>query len=171
MTGLVSDIPSSNTSRAPAPSSGLASRVVDVCDATLAELDPRALYGILALRAAVFVVEQDCVYLDPDGRDLEPDARQLWVEQDGAVIATLRLLRDPDGCARIGRVATAATARGAGVAARLMRRALELVADGDVVLGAQSYLADWYAQFGFVRDGADYLEDGIPHLPMRLHRS
>jgi ElaA protein len=144
---------------------------VDVRDAALAELDPRALYGILALRAAVFVVEQDCVYLDPDGRDLEPDARQLWIEQDGVVVATLRLLRDPDGCARIGRVATAAGSRGAGHAARLMRRALELVPDGDVVLGAQSYLADWYGQFGFARDGADYVEDGIPHLPMRLRRS
>ncbi len=143
---------------------------MDVRDATIAELDPRTLYGILALRCAVFVVEQDCVYLDPDGRDLEPDARQLWTERDGAIVATLRLLRDPDGCARIGRVATAASARGAGLAAQLMRHALALVPDGDVVLGAQSYLEQWYAQFGFVRDGADYDEDGIPHLPMRLAR-
>jgi ElaA protein len=51
-----------------------------------------------------------------------------------------------------------------------MRRALELVAAGEVVLGAQRYLEGWYEQFGFVRDGADYDEDGIPHLPMRLRR-
>jgi ElaA protein len=143
---------------------------VDVRDATVAELDPVTLYGILGLRSAVFVVEQDCVYLDPDGRDLEPDARQLWIERDGVVVATLRLLRDPDGRARIGRVATEQSTRGAGLAAELMRHALALVPDVDVVLGAQSYLAEWYAQFGFVRDGADYLEDGIPHLPMRLTR-
>jgi ElaA protein len=143
---------------------------VDVRDATLAELDPVTLYRMLALRSAVFVVEQDCVYLDPDGRDLEPDARQLWIEHDGVVVATLRLLRDPDGCARIGRVATEQSARGTGLAAELMRHALALVPGVDVVLGAQSYLAEWYAQFGFVRDGADYLEDGIPHLPMRLTR-
>jgi ElaA protein len=143
---------------------------VDVRDATLAELDPATLYGILALRSAVFVVEQNCVFLDPDGRDLEPDARQLWIEHDGAVVATLRLVRDPDGSARIGRVATAVSARGARFAAALMRHALALVPDVDVVLGAQSYLEDWYAQFGFVRDGADYVEDGIPHLPMRLIR-
>jgi ElaA protein len=144
---------------------------VDVHSAALPDLEPTILYGILALRSAVFVVEQDCVYLDPDGRDLEPHARQLWIERDGEVVATLRLLRDPDGCARIGRVATARSSRGAGLAEALMRRALDLVPDVDVVLGAQSYLAEWYARFGFVRDGADYLEDGIPHLPMRLRRA
>jgi ElaA protein len=144
---------------------------VDVRHATFDELDARTLYGILALRSGVFVVEQDCVYLDPDGRDLEPDARQVWVERDGAVVATLRLLRDPDGGARIGRVATAASARGGGLAAALIRHALSLVPDGDVHLGAQAYLEDWYRQFGFVRDGADYVEDGIPHVPMLLRRA
>jgi ElaA protein len=143
---------------------------VDVQDALTADLDARTLYGILALRADVFVVEQECVYLDPDGRDLEPDARQVWVERDGSVVATLRLLRDADGCARIGRVATALSARGGGLADAVMQRALTLAPDGDVVLGAQSYLERWYARFGFVRDGDDYVEDGIPHLPMRLRR-
>jgi ElaA protein len=143
---------------------------VDLRDAATGDLDARTLYGILALRSAVFVVEQDCIYLDPDGRDLEPGARQLWVERDGAVVATLRMLRDPDGCARIGRVATAVAARRQGLAEALMQRALELVPDGDVVLGAQTYLAVWYGRFGFVRDGEDYLDEGIPHLPMRLRR-
>ena len=141
---------------------------VEVQDATSAELDARTLYGILALRAAVFVVEQDCVYLDLDGRDLEPDARQLWVERDGAVVATLRLLFDDRDTARIGRVATAREARGLGIASLLMRRALELAGDRTVLLGAQSYLADWYGQFGFALDGPEYIEDGIPHVPMRL---
>jgi ElaA protein len=138
-----------------------------VRDAAFADLDAQTLYGILALRADVFVVEQSCPYLDPDGRDLEPGARHLWVERDGAVVATLRLLRDGDGRSRIGRVATARSARGAGLAAVLMRRALELAAGTEIVLGAQAYLADWYARFGFVRDGTDYVEDGIPHVPMR----
>jgi ElaA protein len=143
---------------------------VHIHEAPVAEIDPRTLYRILALRSAVFVVEQNCVYLDPDGRDLEPDARQLWIAQDGEVVATLRLLRDPDGHARIGRVATAPAARRGGLAEALMQRALEVVPAGDVLLGAQTYLAEWYAKFGFVRDGADYLDDGIPHLPMRLRR-
>jgi ElaA protein len=140
---------------------------VDVRDATLAELDPATLYGILALRSEVFVVEQDCVYLDPDGRDLEPGARQLWVERDGVVVATLRILRDDERTARIGRVATAKSARGNRFAADLMIRALELAGTDQVVLGAQSYLQDWYARFGFVREGAEYVEDGIPHVFMR----
>jgi ElaA protein len=142
--------------------------VTTVHDALLDELDARTLYRILALRSEVFVVEQDCVYLDPDGRDLEPDARQLWIERDGAVIATLRLLRDHD-CARVGRVVTASTARGGGIAAALMRRAIELAGSLDIVLDAQAHLADWYGRFGFVRDGADFVEDGIPHVPMRRH--
>jgi ElaA protein len=143
---------------------------VDVRDARFDELDTRTLYGILAVRAEVFVVEQDCAYLDPDGRDLEPEARQVWAEVDGSVVATLRVLRDADGAARIGRVATAPAVRGAGYGVALMRHALTLVPDGEVVLGAQAYLEGWYGQFGFVRDGADYVEDGIPHLPMRLRR-
>jgi ElaA protein len=143
---------------------------VDVREAALAEIDPVALYGILALRSEVFVVEQDCVYLDADGRDAEPDARQLWIEREGRVVATLRLLVDDERTVRIGRVATARSARGSGLAAQLMRRALELAGEREVVLGAQSYLAEWYAGFGFVRDGEDYVEDGIPHVPMRLAR-
>lgn len=140
---------------------------MQVHDAVLTDLDPVTLYRILALRSAVFVVEQDCAYLDPDDRDLEPDARQLWVEQDGTVVATLRLLSDADGTVRIGRVATARSARGNGLAAVLMRRALDIAGEREIVLGAQSYLSDWYARFGFARDGADYVEDGIPHVPMR----
>jgi ElaA protein len=135
--------------------------------AATADLDAVTLYRILRLRTDVFVVEQQCPYPELDGRDLEPAARQLWIERDGQVAATLRLLRDPDGTARIGRVATAPDARGAGLAAELMTRALELAGPGDVVLDAQRPLEAWYARFGFARDGEDYLEDGIPHVPMR----
>jgi ElaA protein len=140
--------------------------VTTVRDASLDQLDARTLYRILALRSEVFVVEQECVYLDLDGRDLEPDARQVWIERDGEVIATLRLLRDQDR-ARIGRVVTAPDARGGGLAAALMTHTLELAGSVDVVLDAQAHLADWYARFGFVRDGAEFVEDGIPHVPMR----
>lgn len=137
-------------------------------DAPTEELDAATLYALLRLRVDVFVVEQQCAYPELDGRDLEPDARQLWVEQDGAVLATLRLLREPDGCARVGRVATAAGARRSGHAAALLRHALDLVGPGvPVVLDAQAHLAGWYARLGFVPVGPEYLEDGIPHVPMR----
>jgi ElaA protein len=140
---------------------------VHVHDALLRELEPATLYRILQLRTDVFVVEQDCAYPELDGRDLEDDARQLWIEHDGAVAATLRLLADLDGAARIGRVATRPDARGDGLAALLMTHALELAVGHDVVLEAQTYLTGWYARFGFVPDGDEYVEDGIPHVPMR----
>jgi ElaA protein len=138
-------------------------------DAPTGQLEPRTLYAILALRVDVFVVEQDCPYRELDGRDLEPSARQLWVEDADEVMATLRLLRDPDGAARIGRVATALPARGRGLAGRLILRALELAGDVDVVLDAQAQLEAYYVRFGFAPDGPQFVEDGIAHVPMRRH--
>lgn len=135
-------------------------------DAHLSAIDPVTLYRILALRTDVFVVEQNCAYPELDGRDLEASTRLVWAEGDGAVLATLRLLVEPDGSARIGRVATSSAARGRGLAAELMQRALELAANRPVVLHAQSYLIDWYERFGFVRSGPDFDDDGIAHAPM-----
>jgi ElaA protein len=142
---------------------------MDVRDAATADLDAGTLYRILKLRVDVFVVEQECAYPELDGRDLEPGTRQLWVEDAGEVVATLRVL-DDGAVVRIGRVATAMAARSAGHAGRLMQRALELAGDRDVVLDAQSYLQGWYEKFGFVRTGDEFLEDGIPHVPMQLAR-
>lgn len=142
---------------------------VEVRDAVAAELDATTLYKILKLRVDVFVVEQTCAYPELDGRDLEPGTRQLWIERSGEVVATLRVL-DDGAALRIGRVATAASARSAGHAGRLMRRALALAGDREVVLDAQSYLSRWYERFGFEQDGDEFVEDGIPHVPMRLRR-
>ena len=134
--------------------------------ATFEELDAHTAYRLWALRSQVFVVEQDCPYLDLDGRDSEPSARHLWVEADGVPVSTLRVLEDGTAV-RVGRVATAESARGRGLAARLVRAALDLAGERDVVLDTQSHLADWYAGFGFVPDGRGFVEDGIPHTPMR----
>jgi ElaA protein len=71
-----------------------------------------------------------------------------------------------DGAFWIGRVATAPAARGRGLADAVMRQALELCGDARVELNAQSYLTDWYARFGFVRDDEEFLDDGIPHVHM-----
>ena len=81
--------------------------------------------------------------------------------------ATLRVLAEPGGERRIGRVATVRAARGAGVARELVEAALAATR-GPVVLDAQSHLAGWYERLGFVVDGAEFVEDGIPHVPMRL---
>jgi ElaA protein len=137
---------------------------VEVHAAHVRDIDPVTLYGILRLRADVFVVEQNCVYADLDGRDLEPDARLLWLERDGAVVAALRMLADPAGH-RVGRVVTAARVRTEGLGARLIEYAVGL-AGTDLVLDAQSHLERWYERFGFARNGAQFVEDGIPHVPM-----
>ncbi|WP_202619095.1 GNAT family N-acetyltransferase [Ornithinimicrobium cavernae] len=133
--------------------------------ATFADLTARQLHDLLRLRVDVFVVEQECAYPELDGRDTEPGTEHLWVEVDGAVAACVRVL-EGDGCAIIGRVATAQGHRGHGYAADLVRLALDRIGNRRTVIGAQTYLEGWYARFGFVRSGPDYVEDGIPHLPM-----
>jgi ElaA protein len=126
------------------------------------------LYAALRLRAAVFVVEQACAYLDPDGRDLESGTTHLWLATpDGTVAAYLRVLTEPAGGHRIGRVVTDPAHRGHRLAAQLVDHALALV-DGPVVLDAQSHLVHVYARHGFEPDGPEFLDDGIPHTPMRL---
>jgi ElaA protein len=140
-------------------------------DRPLVEVDPVTLYRILMLRSSVFVVEQACAYLDLDGRDLEPTCRLLWIDDDSdddsgtVVLATARVLDDGDA-RRIGRIVTAPAARGRGLAAELLAHAVA-TSDGPWVLDAQAHLADWYARFGFAVDGPTYVEDGIPHVPMK----
>ncbi|MGO1880135.1 MAG: GNAT family N-acetyltransferase [Microbacterium gubbeenense] len=136
-----------------------------VSSAPLGQLDPVTLYGILRLRADVFVVEQECPYPDLDGRDLEDGALQLWIEEDGRVLATARLLSEGDD-RRIGRVVTSRDARRSGYAAQVLAEAMRLAEGRAIRIDAQSHLEFWYARFGFVVTGPEFLEDGIPHVPM-----
>jgi ElaA protein len=135
-------------------------------ESPLNDMRPETLYSVLGLRVDVFVVEQRCAYPELDGRDLDPGAILLWAERAGDVVATMRLVPESDGAMRIGRVATASSARSAGLAGELIRRALALAGPRDVVLDAQSRLEGWYSSFGFVRCGDDFTEDGIRHVPM-----
>ncbi len=120
------------------------------------------------MRSQVFVVEQACIFLDPDGRDLEPGCRQLWID-DGAeparVVAVARVLDEGDA-RRIGRIATDPGARGRGLAGQLVEHFLHAYV-GPWTLDGQAHLASWYATFGFEVCGDEYLDDGIPHVPMR----
>jgi ElaA protein len=129
-------------------------------------LDGPTAYAVWKLRQDVFVVEQQCPYPDLDGRDDEPGTRHVLLRDDDLVIGYARVLDETDGW-RVGRVVLARAARGRGLADRVMTAALEVATDRDVVLDAQSPLAGWYATFGFEVDGPEYLEDGIPHTPMR----
>lgn len=127
-------------------------------------------YELGRLRQRVFVVEQDCPYEDLDGRDLEPGTWHVLLRSDDdELVGYARVLDDRDTW-RIGRVLLDRTARGRGLADDVMMKALSLCEDRDVVLDAQSPLAPWYASFGFDAAGPDFVEDGIPHTPMRLTR-
>ena len=140
------------------------------------DLDARTAYDVWRLRQDVFVVEQECPYPDLDGRDVEPGTRHLTLEVDGELAGYLRIL-DPStssgtgsgtgtGTARIGRVLLARAFRGRGLADRLMEAALEEVGDRPSRLDAQVPLAGWYATYGYVVTGPEFLDDGIPHVPM-----
>lgn len=140
---------------------------IDFRVASFADLNTRTLHDLLKLRVDVFVVEQECAYPEIDGRDVETGTRHLWLARDGVPVAYLRLLADPGGVERIGRVVVAGDARGAGHAGRLLAGALEIVGHRPAVLDAQAHLVDLYRRYGFVPTGPDYVEDGIRHRPMR----
>ena len=130
------------------------------------QLTAEQLYDILRLRVDVFVVEQECPYPEIDGRDLLPGTRHLWASGPAGIGSYLRVLDEPAGARRIGRVCTARGARGQGLAARLMTTALTAAGEADCVLDSQTYAKGFYAKFGFEPEGHDFLEDGIPHVTM-----
>ncbi|AOW94264.1 GNAT family N-acetyltransferase [Rhodococcus sp. WMMA185] len=120
----------------------------------------------MVLRTNVFVFEQGIVS-EPelDGRDLEPTTTHFWAEEDGEVLATLRVLAD-EPTVHLGRVATAADARRRGLAGLLLEAVFEQF-PGPIEISAQAYLEKWYGRFGFRRMSENYLEAGIDHLLMR----
>lgn len=131
-----------------------------------AALDAATSYAVWRLRQDVFVVEQECPYADLDGRDAEPGTRHVVLREDEAVVGYARVL-DDGAQWRIGRVALARSARGRGLADVVVETALQVCPDRDVVLDAQAPLVGWYERLGFAVAGAEFLEDGIPHVPMR----
>jgi len=131
------------------------------------ELSAAQLYKLLAMRQRVFVVEQNCAYLDADGVD--PASRHLWAEAaDGAVCAYVRIVPAALKFAEvsIGRVITAPEARGMGLGRELMRRAIEACGAVPIRIGAQAHLEKFYGELAFVRASDVYDEDGIPHIEM-----
>jgi len=140
---------------------------------TFAQLDAATLYALLKLRSEVFVVEQQCVYLDPDGKDAHPDVLHVIGRgEDDGIAAYLRIL--PAGLSypqvSFGRVLTAPAYRGRGLGDPLVRVALDEIErrwpGSDVQIGAQAHLEHYYARHGFVRNSDTYLDDGIPHIDM-----
>lgn len=137
------------------------------------DLGLEQLYAILKLRSEVFVVEQRCAYLDPDGQDLDGDTCHLMGWDGDQLVAYLRLL-DPEsqgGDVVIGRVLTAPAGRGKGLGHEMMEQALKQAEkrwpEVPIYLTAQAHLQGYYGRYGFVVAGEEYLEDDIPHIGMR----
>lgn len=142
---------------------------------TFGQLTTEELYEVLKLRSEVFVVEQDCVYLDPDGKDFK--ALHLLGYEGGSLAAYTRLFAPGDYFAEasIGRVAVSGQHRGKGLGREIMKASLRAVEERfgpvEIALSAQAYLMQFYRELGFEAEGSEYLEDGIPHICMARRQS
>ena len=128
------------------------------------------LYAVLQLRSEVFVIEQNCIYHDPDGKDQY--AWHLMGLDNSKLVAYARIFgagvtySDPS----IGRVVTSPSKRGSGLGRELMKKSIQecegLFGKTSITLGAQVYLRKFYESLGFIVSGEEYIEDGIPHVTM-----
>ena len=132
------------------------------------ELTTRELYEILKSRAEIFVVEQNCVYQDLDGKDY--DSLHVFFEEDGKIKAYLRAFRKNDHTVQIGRVLT--LQHGTGLGGKLLKEGIRIVRERMnpryIYIEAQCYATGYYERQGFKICSDEFLEDGIPHVQMIL---
>jgi len=138
------------------------------------KLTGREVYEILRIRSEVFVVEQDCVYNDEDGKDLE--AVHIMIVEEGKISAYLRVLKagvsykNPS----LGRVLVASEARKRGLARKIVCAGIDYIINNwdeeKITIGAQDYLRDFYESLGFEAVSEVYSEDGIPHVDMTYNK-
>jgi len=138
------------------------------------DLTTNEFHDIIALRLNAFVVEQNCAYLDLDGRD-KKSYHVICRNGKGDVVATARIL--PPGLSyenesAIGRVVIDESLRGKGIGHELMDKSVDFakLEFGGVAIkiSAQKHLESYYSQHKFTSTGNEYLEDGIPHVEMIL---
>ena len=134
------------------------------------ELNVEEMYKILALRNEVFIVEQECPYLDCDDKDF--NSYHLFAEENGEVVAYLRILEKGVSYEEIsiGRVVVKQSYRGKGISREMMLKAIDFVesnlSEDTIKIQAQAYLLNFYGSLGFKAVSKEYLEDNIPHIDM-----
>lgn len=130
------------------------------------------LYRIIQLRQEIFVVEQDCPYLDADDKD-QMSYHVMGIDADNTLQAYTRLV-PPDisytGYTSIGRVITSAAIRGKKQGVPLMQFSIDqcekIWPNIPIKISAQTYITKFYNSLGFEQTGDEYLEDDIPHIAM-----
>lgn len=133
-------------------------------------LTPKELYAILKLRSEIFVVEQNCVFLDMDDKD--QGSQHLMLLHNKELLAYARIV--PAGLTfeqpSIGRIVSSQAARGKGFGKQLLKLAIDncirLHGNKQIKIGAQVYLKAFYESFGFLSEEDFYDEDGIGHVHM-----
>jgi len=134
------------------------------------DISTSELYAILMLRSEVFIVEQNCVYQDLDGKD--KNALHIIGNKNNTIVAYARIFNRGDHLenASIGRVVVRGTERKYGYGTDIMRASIDAVVEyfneTTIYLSAQTYLKKFYNSLGFQETGEEYLEDGIPHIKM-----
>ena len=137
---------------------------------SFSELNTNDLYQLLQLRSAVFVVEQECLYQDIDGRDQE--AFHVLGFKNDRLVAYTRIFKPGDYFEQpgIGRVAVTEDERSKGYGYQIMKASIQFIEQqfntSEIKVSAQTYLKSFYNNLNFYQVGEGYLEDGIPHISM-----
>ena len=135
------------------------------------ELNIKQLYDLLQLRSEVFVVEQDCVYQDIDGKDEQ--AIHVLGYKDQKLVAYTRIFKPGDYFkeSSIGRVVVSEKERKYKYGYEIMKTSINVVKEvynkDIIIISAQTYLKTFYNNLGFLEVGEEYFEDGIPHIKMK----
>ena len=132
------------------------------------DLSQNLLYKILKIRQEVFIIEQNCNYLDAD--NIDQNSHHLIGLVDNEIIAYMRIVKPSYIYKELsfGRILVKKKYRGEGIGRQLMKKAIDLFGPQhkSIVMSAQLYLVDFYQDFNFIVHGEQYLEDNIPHIKM-----
>ncbi|MFI1772587.1 GNAT family N-acetyltransferase [Thalassobellus citreus] len=144
--------------------------MIEIQVKAFSELTKQELYNLLQLRSEVFVVEQDCVYQDIDGKDEK--ALHILGFKNGKIIAYTRIFKPGDYFedASIGRVVVKKNERAFKYGYDIMKASVKVIEnhykEQKIKISAQAHLKSFYNNCGFKEIGEEYLEDDIPHIAM-----